>query len=168
MHRLAKAGLLALLLLPMAAHAQVTDRISVRYFGGMPLPGRSIEAFDLRIDRARFSAAPDQEIDRFFDAVEATLSEHRVVRDWQLVIPDAPWIEITVELKDRRTRLASAHMVLEKAGAHVVTERGLEALEGRSRAAVLARQSEEFRRNRLAFEKLLALTLERARARLSP
>jgi hypothetical protein len=43
---------------------------------------------------------------------------------------------------------------------------GIEALDQRSRDAVLSQQSEAFRRYRMAFDKLLALALERARARL--
>jgi hypothetical protein len=51
---------------------------------------------------------------------------------------------------------------------HVVTERGLEALNQRTLASVLAQQSEEFRRHRLAFERVLALALQHMRMRLSP
>ncbi len=169
MHRLIGAALAALLLHASAALAQVTDRVSLRFSGGMPLPGRSIEGVELRVDRVSFAApVPDHDIDRFFAAVEATLAEHRVLRDWQLAIPDAPWVEITIELQGRRIRLLSAHMLLEKSGRSVVTERGLEGLERQSRESVLARQSEAFRRHRAAFEKLLTLTLEHARGRLAP
>jgi hypothetical protein len=123
----------------------------------------------LRVERMNPpTRAGDEDIDRFFSLVQATLSEYGIVRDWQVVIPDAPAIEITVELNGRRSRLASAHVPIERSGNSVVTERGVEALDQRSRDAVLSQQSEEFRRHRLAFDRLLELTLERTRARLSP
>ena len=114
------------------------------------------------------TTAGEREIDRFFASVEATLSEYRVARDWQLAIPDAPSIEITVDVSGRRIRLTSAHVPLERTGMHVVTERGLEALNQRTLASVLAQQSEEFRRHRLGFERVLALALQHMRMRLSP
>jgi len=169
MRRSAQA-LLGLALLSTAAFAQTEDRVSIRYLPGYPLPSRSSELVDVRVERRSPPArVGDQDIDRFFSLVQATLSEYRIVRDWQFAIPDAPSIEITVELNGRRTRLSSAHVPVEKSAANVaVTERGAEALNQRSREAVLSEQGEEFRRHRLAFDKLLELTLERARARLSP
>jgi hypothetical protein len=143
--------------------------LSVRYLPGHPPPSRSIESVAVRIERMGPATQKEQqEIDRFFTLVETTLAEHRVVRDWQLVIPDAPSIEITVDLSGRRIRLASAHVPVERTGNLVVTERGVEALNQRTRASVLSQQSEEFRRHRLAFERLLALTLAQMRSRLSP
>jgi hypothetical protein len=169
MRAFARTALIGLTVLSAAAFAQSQDKISIRYLPGSPLPGRSSEWVDLRIERMEFSTqAGRQDVDRFFAMVEATLSEHRVVRDWQIVIPDAPSIEITVEMRGRRIRLASAHLPLERGGTHVVTERGLEALNQRTRDSVLSQQSEEFRRHRLAFERLLELTLQRMRTRLSP
>lgn len=169
MRRFARAVFLGLAVLSATAFAEAEDRVRVRYLPGYPLPSRGSEWIDVRIERMGPSTATrDQEIDRFFAVVEATLSEYRIVRDWQAVIPDAPSIEITVELNGRRTRLASAHVLLERGGTRVVTERGVETLDERTREAVLAEQSGAFRRHRLAFERLLALTLERVRARLSP
>jgi hypothetical protein len=112
--------------------------------------------------------AGEQDVDRFFASVEATLSKYRIVRDWQIVILDAPSIEITVDLNGRRIRLASAHVPLERSGSHVVTERGVEGLDRRTRDSVLSQQSEEFRRHRLAFERLLERVLQGVQARLSP
>lgn len=109
MGRTARA-LLSLILVSTAAVALADDRVSFRYLPGHPLPARSSERLDLRIERTGPAArTDDQAIDRFFASIEATLSEHRIVRDWQLVIPDAPSIEITIELDGRRIRLASAH-----------------------------------------------------------
>jgi hypothetical protein len=165
----AQAVLLGVTVLFTAALAQAQDKVSIRYLPGHPLPSRSTEWIDVRIERMGSSTkGGEQEIDRFFTLIEATLSEYRIVRDWQIVIPDAPSIEITVDLSGRRIRLASAHVPLEKTGSHVVTERGLEALNQRTRDSVLSQQSEEFRRHRLAFERILELTLQRMRARLSP
>jgi hypothetical protein len=165
----AHAVLLGLTVLSIAALAQAQDRVSIRCLPGYPLPNRSTEWVDIRIERM---GAPteggEQEIDRFFASVEATLSKYRIVRDWQIVIPDAPSIEITIDLNGRRTRLASVHVLLERSGNHVVTERGVEALNQRTRDSVLSQQSEEFRQHRLAFERLLELTLQRMRGNLSP
>jgi hypothetical protein len=169
MRRSAQAVLLALAVLTTAAFAQAQDKVTIRYLPGHPLPNRSTEWVDVRIERMGSSTeGGEQEIDRFFASVEATLSEYRIVRDWQMVIPDAPSIEITVALGGRRTRLASAHVPLERTGNHLVTERGVEALNQRTRDSVLSQQSEEFRRYRLAFERLLELTLQRMRTHLSP
>jgi len=145
------------------------DSVSIRYLPGYPLPNRSVERLDVRVARiVPPTGADDQAIDRFFSNVQATLDEYGVARDWQSVIPDAPAIEITIELSGRRTRLASAHAALERTGDVVVTERGVEPLNQRNRDAVLAQQSEAFRRHRNAFERLLSLTLARVRAQLSP
>ena len=163
------ALLLALLGVSTTAFAQHQDRVSVRYLPGMPLPGNSSEWIDLRVERMRAPTRNDaQDVDRFFAAVEAILSRYGVAGDWQIVLPDAPSIEITVELDGRRVRLASAHLSLERDGRLVVTERGAEALGQRTRESVVSKQSESFRMHRQAFEELLALTLARARARLSP
>lgn len=169
MRRSAHAVLVGLAILSAPAFARAQDTVSIRYLPGYPLPGRSTERLDVRVERTGSSTkAGEQEIDRFFAQVEATLSQYRVVRDWQMAIPDAPSIEIAVDVNGRRIRLVSAHLPLERNPGHVVTERGLEALNQRTRDSVLAQQSEEFRRHRLAFEKLLELTLQRTRAQLSP
>jgi len=169
MRRSAQAVLLGLAILSTTAFAQAQDRVSIRYLPGYPLPSRSSERVDVRIERIGSSTrAEAQEIDRFFALVEATLSEYRIARDWQIVIPDAPSIEITVDLNGRRIRLASAHVSLERSGTSVVTERGVEALNRRTRDSVLSQQSEEFRRHRLAFERLLELSLQRMQTHLSP
>jgi len=169
MRRPTQAVLLGLVALFTTVLARAEDRVSIRYLPGYPLPTRNIERLDVRVERISPSIkAEDQEIDRFFSLVQATLSEYGIVRDWQSVIPDAPSIEITVELNGRRTRLASAHVVLERTGNRIVTDRGVELLNHRTREAVLSQQSEEYRRHRLAFERLLSLTFERVRAQLSP
>jgi hypothetical protein len=169
MRRSAQAVILGLTILFTMAFAQADDKVSIRYLPGYPLPSHSTDWVDVRIERMGSSTkAGEQEIDRFFASVEATLSEYRVARDWQLAIPDAPSIEITVDLSGRRIRLTSAHVPLERTGMDVVTEQGLEALNQRTLASVLAQQSEEFRRHRLAFERVLAVALQHMRMRLSP
>lgn len=168
MRRSAQA-VLGLALLATTVFAQADDKVIIRYVPGQPLPDRSSEVIEVRVERMRAPPmAVDQGVDRFFSLVQATLSEHRIVRDWQLVIPDAPYIEIAIDLNGRRTRLASAHVPIERSEKSVVTERGSEPLGQRTRDALLAQQSDEYRRYRLAFDRLLELTLERLRARVSP
>jgi hypothetical protein len=167
--RAIQAAVLGLAVLVAAAPAQAADEVSVRHRPGYPLPGRSVESIEISIKRIAPSQNTQREdVDRFFSQVEATLAEYGIVRDWQLVIPDAPYIEIVIHLSGRRTRLASAHVDMEKNRSLVVTERGVETLGQQSRAAVLSQQSEELRRHRLAFERILGLSLERGRAVLSP
>ena len=84
------------------------------------------------------------------------------------MIPDAPSLEITIELGGRRLRLASAHVSVERNANAVVTERGIETLGPRSRSEVLSRQGETFRSRRLAFDAILELALDHARSRLAP
>jgi len=163
------AVLLGLTVLSSTVLAQTADQIVIRSLPGYPAPGRSTEKIEVRVERVGApSAAAEQPVDRFFAAVEETLRKHRIVGDWQTVIPDAPSIEITVLMQGKRIRLASAHPVLEKSGTQMVTERGMEALGQRTRASVLAAQSEAFQRHRAAFDRLLELTLDHTRTRLSP
>jgi hypothetical protein len=165
----AQAILLGLAVCSTPVFPQTQDQLSIRYLPGYPLPGASSEWVDLRVERMGLSTpAEEQDIDRFFASIEATLSEYDIVGDWQLVFPDAPAIEITIDLNGRRIRLASAHVLLERSGNVVVTEHGGESLGQRSRDSVLLQQSEKFQQRRLAFERLLELTLEHVRARLSP
>jgi hypothetical protein len=167
-NRCLQSVVLGLAVLSTTGFPQTQDRVSLRYLPGYPLPGASSEWIDVRVERLGSPQAEQQDIDRFFASIEATLSEHQVVGDWQLVFPDAPAIEITIDLNGRQIRLASAHVPLERSGTHVVTERGWEPLDQRSRDSVLSQQSEEFRQRRLAFEKILELTLQQVGARLSP
>jgi hypothetical protein len=166
--RLQAVVLVGLTVFSTTAFAQAQDQVSIRYLPGYPLPGASSEWIDVRIERMGSPQEEQQDIDRFFAAIGATLSEQQIVGDWQLVFPDAPAIEITIDLNGRQIRLASAHVPLERSGTHVVTERGWEPLDQRTRDSVLLQQSEEFRHRRLAFEKILDLTLRQVRARLSP
>ena len=167
--RVVAAALLGLTVMSSTALAQTSDRVVIRYVPGYPAPGRSSETVEVDVARTgSSSAAAEHEIDRFFTAVERTLQQYRIIGDWQSAIPDAPYVEITVHLRGKRIRLASAHPPLERSGSQVVTERGVEALGQRTRESALAAQSEPFRRHRLAFDTLLRLTLEQARSRLSP
>jgi len=169
MQRIVGPIVLAALLVTSWGVACGDDKVSVRYFAGYPLPGRSMERLDVLVERQGASMkTEEQDVDRYFSLVQTTLADHQVVRDWQVVIPDAPFVQITIELGGRKLQLASAHVILERSGQGVVTERGLEALGNRDRASVLAQQSEPYRQHRLAFEKILSLTLDRVRARLGP
>ncbi|MBI2508927.1 MAG: hypothetical protein HYV99_02760 [Betaproteobacteria bacterium] len=89
-------------------------------------------------------------------------------KDWQLAIPDAPAIEISIDINGQKLKMTSCHTTLERSGNYLVTERGGQVVPAEDRASVLAKQSETFRRHRIAFEKILSLTLERTHARLSP
>ena len=171
MHRSTLAVLLGLTILSTTAFAQAPDKdkVSIRYLPGYPPPARSSEWLDVRVERMGSpTKGEEQEIDRFFASVAATLSKYGVDGDWQVVMPDAPSIEITIDLDGKQIRLASAHVSIERSGTHVVTERGMEALDQRTLDAVLSQQSEEFRRHRWAFERLLELALDRTRAEFSP
>lgn len=158
------------LLLPISGHAD--DSVTIRYLEGYPVPGVSSEWGSLKISRS--GAAPGvaakqkREVDVYFEEVAAILASSKIAKNWQLAIPDAPSIEITIEINDQKSRLVSCHIPLERNGKTLVTERGAVALSGNDRNALLMKESEGFRRNRAAFEKITALTLERAQARLSP
>jgi hypothetical protein len=171
MIRAARHIFFGLALTGLALAACAGDAVTIRYLGGQPLPGKSSETVDLRITRfnsAPVSAAAKQEIDRYFENVSAALAAGGVTGDWQLAIPDAPSIEITIEIGGKKLQLVSCHTLLELDRTTLVTERGAEAVTAQTRTALLANQSESFRRHRLAFEKILRLTLERSGARLSP
>jgi hypothetical protein len=155
-----------------AACAEAEDAVAIRYLDGQPPPNRSTEWVNLRVARisppAIIPEVSKQDVDRFFEQIAAVLTENAVTDDWQLAIPDAPAIEITIDLNDSKVTLVSCHTVLEGRGNYVVTERGGQVVPDKDRASVLSQQSESFRRHRIAFEEILRLTLDRARARLSP
>ena len=161
---------IAVTCLSLSAYAE--DVITIRYLDGRPPLNTSSEGINLRFSRP--SALPvaaqtsKQAVDRFFEQVSAVLTASGVTRDWQLAIPDAPHIEITIDINGHKLRLMSCHVSLERSGKYLVTERGGEVVSVQERASVLAKQSAVFRNHRIAFEKILRLTLERAHARLSP
>ncbi len=156
-------------LLFTSAHAG--DSVTIRYLDGHPRPNMSSERLDLRVSRTGApAAAPSskQAVDRFFEQVSAVLTAGEVNKDWQLAIPDAPAIEITIDINGRKLKLVSCHTTLERQGNYLVTEHGGQVVPDKDRASLLARQSEAFRRHRTAFEKILGLTLATTHARLSP
>jgi hypothetical protein len=154
-----------------AAAVVADDSVVVRYLDGYPPANQSSEWINLRIARTgpppMTADVAKQDVDRFFEQVAAVLAENKVMNDWQLAIPDAPVIEISIELNGRKITLVSCHTLLEQNGRYVVTEKGGEAVTENDRASVLSKQSESFRRHRTAFEKILKLTVERTRVRLS-
>jgi hypothetical protein len=158
----------AVVFLPISAYAE--DTVTIRYLGGYPPPGTSSEWINLRVSRTNppETGAPKQDVDLVFERVSAALTENGVGKDWQLAIPDAPAIEITVDINGRKVTLVSCHVSLERNGKYLVTERGGYAVPDEERDALLAKQSKAFRLHRIAFETILRLTLERARAQLSP
>ena len=151
--------------------AYAADAIRIRYLGGNSPPGQSSEWLTLSISRSSpppMITASKQDIDRLFEQVSDVLNTNGITQDWQLAIPDAPFIEITLDIEGQKLKLISCHVTLERSGKLLVTERGAEAVSAQDRASVLAKQSENLRRHRVAFEKILSLTLERIHARLSP
>ena len=168
----ARSILAGILLALLSALSHAEDAIAIRYLDGYPPPNRSSERIDLRVARIGpppvVALASKQDIDRYFDQVSAVLTANGVTADWQLAIPDAAAIEITIDINGRKLKLVSCHTTLERRGNYLVTEHGGQVVPDKDRAAVLARQSETFRRHRIAFEKILSLTLERTHARLSP
>ena len=164
--------LTGIVLAVLSVSARAEDAITVRYLDGYPPPGVSSEWMSLRISRtgAIPGIAPEskQDVDRFFESVSATLAANKVTKDWQLAIPDAPAIEITIDINGRKLLLVSCHLSLERSGNYLVTERGGYVVSDQERASVLAKESETFRHHRIAFEKILGLVLERIDARLSP
>ena len=161
---------IVLAVLSISAYAE--DAITVRYLDGHPPPGVSSEWMNLRISRTGtipgIASASKEDVDRFFENVAATLTANQVTKDWQLAIPDAPSIEITIDINGRKLQLVSCHLSLERLGNYLVTERGGYVVPDQERASVLAKQSETFRHHRIAFEKILGLVLVRTHARLSP
>jgi hypothetical protein len=161
---------IAVTLLAIQAHAE--DMVTIRHLDGHPVPNRSSESINVRVSRPGLppavAQASKQAVDRFFEQVSAALTANGVAGDWQLAIPDAPAIEITIDINGQKLKLVSSHVNLERSGKYLVTEHGGVAVSVQERAAMLAKQSEAFRRHRIAFETILRLTLERAHARLSP
>jgi hypothetical protein len=157
-------------ILCVSAHAE--DAITVRYLAGYPPLGVSSEWMSLRISRTGaipgIAPASKQDVDRFFENVSATLTANNITKDWQLAIPDAPSIEITIDINGRKLRLVSCHLSLERSGNYLVTERGGYVVPDQERASVLAKESKTFRHHRIAFEKILGLVLVRTHAQLSP
>ncbi len=152
----------------LAAHAE--DTLTIRYLGPHPSPGRSSEWINLSIKR--HSPPPivkqpvKQDVDHFFEQVSTVLTANGIIKDWQLAIPDAPAIEITIEINGKKIMLISCHTLMEQSGNYLVTEQGGRAVPDKERAAVLEKESESFRRHRIVFEKILSLAVERIRARL--
>lgn len=164
--------IIGVVLAALSPAALAEDAITVRYLDAHPAPGMSSEWMSLRISRTGalpdIAPAPKRDVDGFFEDVSATLKASNITRDWQLAIPDAPSIEITVDINGRKLQLVSCHLSLERAGNYLVTESGGYAVPVGEREALLAKQSETFRRHRIAFEKILGLVLARTHAQLSP
>ncbi|MBI1965942.1 MAG: hypothetical protein HYS46_06800 [Betaproteobacteria bacterium] len=156
----------------LSVSSYAEDVITIRYLDGYPPPDRSTEWINLRVSRLApppvIGQTSKQDIDRLFEQISAVLTENGVTKDWQLAIPDAPAIEISIDINGQKLKMTSCHTTLERSGNYLVTERGGQVVPAEDRASVLAKQSETFRRHRIAFEKILSLTLERTHARLSP
>jgi len=172
MNLTARSFLVGIVIALLSISAYAEDAITIRYLDGHPPLGRSFERIDLRVSRIGsppiVAQSSKQGIDRFFEQVSAVLAANGVDGDWQLAIPDAPVIEITVDINGLKRMLVSCHTTLERSGNYLVTERGGQVVPDKDRASVLAKQSEAFRHHRIAFEKILSLALERTRARLLP
>ena len=161
------AALSVIAAIPVATAAN--DVVQVRFISGLSHPNRSSEHLDLRIERVPATMAPQlqsQPIDKLFEAVKTVLDDSGISNDWSFVLPDGPYVEIQITIDGTRRTLASAHMLIEKDGRLVATERGAESLDGRNRRKVLSHQSPSFLRNRAAFERILSLVGEHVRNRI--
>ena len=169
MLRYVLATFLAMATMVSASDVLANDSVSIRYLDGHPIPGRSMDREEIKISRVPSpsvgSKSPSREIDRFFGKIEDLMAAGRIDHDWQLAIPDAPSIEIVIELDGKKRTLVSCHTLLERDAEIVVTENGLERVARGDRKNRLAKQSEAFRRHRDAFEAILRLSLERAQSR---
>jgi hypothetical protein len=156
----------------LSVSAYAEDVVTIRYLDGYPPSDRSTEWINLRVSRPGLppviTKTSKQDVDQYFERVSALITENGVSKDWQLAIPDAPAIQITIDIDGKMLKLISCHVSLERQGKYMVTERGWQEVPDGDRDSVLAKQSEAFRHHRIAFESILLLTLERARARLSP
>lgn len=166
--RLAVWCIAAFFLMSGGANAQHRDRLTVKLFPGSGLQSAH-ERMEVQFERVRYptSARPAQP-DGFFDEIERILSTHGIAEDWQYVFPDGAFIRIGIEIGNRRVELASAHVLYERDGRMLATERGLVALDGRNRKRELAKESDAFRSRRLAFEEILALVAARVQQDLGP
>ncbi len=155
----------------LSVAAGADDEIAVRYREWHSRPDQSSEWIELHVSRPSSPPAvretSKQDVDLFFQRVSAVLAANGVSEDWQLVLPDAPSIEMVIDIHGKRLKLASSHVGLERDGTYVLTECGLHAIRNEERGSVLAEQSDSFRRHRRAFEAILRLTLDRVTARLS-
>ena len=172
MNLLAQTFLVGIAVIFLSIPAYAEDAVTIRYLDGYPPPDRSSEWINLRVSRSSpppiITKTSKQDVDLFFERVSAALTENGVGKDWQLAIPDAPAIEITIDINGRKLTLVSCHVSLERKAKYLVTERGGYAVPDEERDSLLAKQSKAFRHHRIAFETILRLTLERAHARLSP
>jgi hypothetical protein len=157
----------ACLLVGGDANAQERDRVTVKFFPA-PVRLRPYEPMDVQFERSKYAeaSATERGSDGFFDEIEQILSSHGITSDWQFVLPDGAFIQINIEIGNRRVELSSAHTLYERGGCFIATERGLVSLDGRDPKQVLAKESEAFRSRRLAFEKILDLVSARVRENL--
>jgi hypothetical protein len=159
-----------ILFLSISAIAE--DEITVSYLGGNPPPDRSVEQVTIRVSRLysppNLTETSKLDVDRFFEQISSVLAKNKIASDWQLVIVDAGSIRLTINIDGQKRILNSSHVDLERSGEYLLTERGMEAIPYKDRDSVLAKQSETFRHNRIAFDAILQLTLDRARTKLSP
>ena len=147
------ARLAALLCLVLAAApARAEDFVAIRHLDGYPPPDVSFETTQLRV--ARTSAAPikpekQRDVDRFFARVAAILADESLKPDWQHAFPDAPYVEITIELAGKKVKWARSAPDSDEGYA-------------------AADRTEAVRRQRAAFDEILRLTIDRARDRIAP
>jgi len=161
-------ALVAAAALDVATVAHAADTVTIFASGGYPLPNLSSESTRLVIERnAPYTRARELAIDEFFAAVKKVLSENGVTTDWTLAVPDAPFVRIEIDVDGRRITLVSAHPLVERERDVVLSERGIEALDGRDRDAVVSRQSDTYRRHRRAIDQILLLARQRMNAQLA-
>lgn len=105
------------ILIALSISSYAGDSITIRYLDNSPI-GVSSEQSTLKISKTsampRISLKQNQEIDTFFDQVLVILHSNKINKNWQFAIPDAPAIEITIELNNRKVQLISCHIFPEK------------------------------------------------------
>ncbi len=97
------------------------------------------------------------EVEKLFGEIESILRGNAMTAGWSYAIPDTPWITITIAVGGRSLVLRSSHTLLEQDPKLVATSQGIVARGNATRDAVLAKQPDEFRRGRQAFDDILRL-----------
>jgi hypothetical protein len=155
----------------LSLSAYAGDVVEISSNSGYPGYNNSLERVVLRVERLNSQLDPTRKliaIDEFFEKVSSVLTEHGIDRNWELAIIDYPFIRISIEISGTKLQLLSSHIDVERSGESFLTEGGIKKAPKMERDAILAIQSEKFRRNRDAFDAILRLTLERAHSKFSP
>ena len=107
--RIAMKSFLTLLFFLFAQLTFAADSLEVRFSSGYPIPGVSLDSFGVSISRhADTSRNVDAPIDKLFAEVAKILSAAPFQSDSSVVFPDAPTVEILVQLENKTVRLVAS------------------------------------------------------------